>query len=196
MDVFVRLWVPSAADIQSVENALCNHMMTHNVPPPFTDDLQNEVFRQFGSEGSHSFYRFRIVFPRGPVEMSEHIPSFRMAPPPVTVPYRASMTRQVEPHLRMDPNNPFFNPSFVVPLAERGLLIIERNRRNRERRPNIVLESHKCSKIDTCAVCLEPMKIGDDVCTLQCAHTFHKGCIERWAQQKSTCPMCRQEMSN
>lgn len=194
MDVFVRLWVPAAADIRSVESALCDHMMTHNVPPPFTDDLQNEVFRRFGSQGQHSFYRFRIVFPRGPVEMAEHIPSFRMAPPPVAVPYRASMTRNVEPHLRMDPENPFSNPPFIVPLAERGLLIVQRNRRRPRR--DVVLDSHKCTKMDTCSVCLETMEIGADVCALPCAHVFHKNCIEQWARRKSTCPMCRREMLN
>ena len=195
MDVFVRLWIPEDSDIAAIESVLQRHMMEHDVAPPFTDELQNEIFSVFGRDGNNIFCRFRIIFPRGPVVFAEQIPAVRMAPPPqLLVPYRASMVRDVEPHLRMDPDNPFLHPTprLVVPLQPRGLLVVHRTQRRIRDPP--VLTPHACTKEDTCPICLETTKLGEEVCTLKCTHTFHNQCISRWVMRKSTCPYCRQEL--
>ncbi|XP_027333284.1 probable E3 ubiquitin-protein ligase RHA4A [Abrus precatorius] len=50
---------------------------------------------------------------------------------------------------------------------------------------------------DTCAVCLNQLKMEDEVRELMnCYHVFHRECIDKWLEHdhenhKSTCPLCR-----
>lgn len=45
---------------------------------------------------------------------------------------------------------------------------------------------------ETCAVCLEDFKQGDQVRMLACRHLFHYYCIDKWlTTRKSTCPTCK-----
>ena len=44
-----------------------------------------------------------------------------------------------------------------------------------------------------CPICLE----GDDAAAWKetpCGHRFHGRCVERWLQEKESCPMCRREV--
>ncbi|KAL4879101.1 amidohydrolase family-domain-containing protein [Aspergillus karnatakaensis] len=42
-----------------------------------------------------------------------------------------------------------------------------------------------------CSICMDPVKIGDEVTLLPCTHWFHPQCIELWLAQHNTCPHCR-----
>lgn len=41
-----------------------------------------------------------------------------------------------------------------------------------------------------CGVCLAPMRAGAEAATLDCEHSFHPECIERWATVQDACPLC------
>lgn len=41
-----------------------------------------------------------------------------------------------------------------------------------------------------CPICYECMHTR--ITKLKCGHTFHKKCIDRWAEEHCTCPYCRQ----
>ncbi|XP_071387852.1 E3 ubiquitin-protein ligase TTC3 isoform X1 [Centroberyx affinis] len=43
---------------------------------------------------------------------------------------------------------------------------------------------------DPCIICHDDMS-PDDVCVLECRHSFHKECIRSWLREQSTCPTCR-----
>jgi hypothetical protein len=44
----------------------------------------------------------------------------------------------------------------------------------------------------TCPICIENFKEGEYYRTLECKHSFHKKCIDRWFKKDhSDCPMCR-----
>ncbi|KAM9173360.1 E3 ubiquitin-protein ligase TTC3 isoform 2-T4 [Pangshura tecta] len=43
---------------------------------------------------------------------------------------------------------------------------------------------------DPCIICHEELS-QDDVCVLECGHSFHKWCIGTWLNTQSTCPTCR-----
>ena len=54
-------------------------------------------------------------------------------------------------------------------------------------------EDHQPSE---CAVCLDPLVSGSNLCTLPCTHTFHASCVE-WLRSfgiQQVCPMCRVEL--
>jgi hypothetical protein len=42
---------------------------------------------------------------------------------------------------------------------------------------------------EQCSICHEPTLCTDT--SLQCGHTFHASCIDRWILINPTCPMCR-----
>lgn len=45
------------------------------------------------------------------------------------------------------------------------------------------------TQIGQCPVCLD--EIGRQSRTLECGHTFHVRCLERWKRVSRTCPLCR-----
>ncbi len=42
-----------------------------------------------------------------------------------------------------------------------------------------------------CSVCMDDVKIGDEVVSLPCAHWFHEQCASAWLSEHNTCPICR-----
>ena len=53
-----------------------------------------------------------------------------------------------------------------------------------------------CTKLNNdkienpCVICLEDMKIGNEVYFLPCFHCFHKDCLMNWMNQQEKCPKC------
>lgn len=45
------------------------------------------------------------------------------------------------------------------------------------------------SCFEECSICLKPIRRTKD--TLDCNHSFHRRCIDSWAQRGTTCPVCR-----
>lgn len=43
---------------------------------------------------------------------------------------------------------------------------------------------------DPCIICHEDMS-PEEICVLECRHSFHKECIRSWLKEQSTCPTCR-----
>ncbi|XP_056141104.1 E3 ubiquitin-protein ligase TTC3 isoform X2 [Lampris incognitus] len=44
---------------------------------------------------------------------------------------------------------------------------------------------------DPCIICHDDMS-PEDVCVLECRHSFHKECIKSWLKEHSSCPTCRE----
>lgn len=44
-----------------------------------------------------------------------------------------------------------------------------------------------------CPICLEDYVSGTTLRRLHCTHQFHKPCLDKWLQQKATCPICQGE---
>jgi hypothetical protein len=47
-----------------------------------------------------------------------------------------------------------------------------------------------------CAICFDKFQTNDDVAELTCSgrHIFHVSCLKRWVQERTVCPMCREEI--
>ncbi|XP_023695952.2 E3 ubiquitin-protein ligase TTC3 [Paramormyrops kingsleyae] len=43
---------------------------------------------------------------------------------------------------------------------------------------------------DPCIICHEEMS-AEDLCVLECRHSFHRECIKSWLKEQMTCPTCR-----
>lgn len=50
---------------------------------------------------------------------------------------------------------------------------------------NVLIESSE----EVCCICLEGLLKGEVVSTLQCAHSFHKNCLEVWLAVRPCCPV-------
>ena len=45
--------------------------------------------------------------------------------------------------------------------------------------------------MSSCAVCVEPLKVGQRVSRWTCGHMFHARCLHTWLRQADSCPNCR-----
>ncbi|KAF4108623.1 E3 ubiquitin-protein ligase TTC3 isoform X2 [Onychostoma macrolepis] len=59
-----------------------------------------------------------------------------------------------------------------------------------------VSEKHRSTPLalnmeDPCIICHEDMS-AEEVCVLECRHSFHRECIKSWLKEQSTCPTCRE----
>ena len=82
-----------------------------------------------------------------------------------------------------------------IPYLLQAMTIIEpENFTHKNSQIVLDIRSHKCNNSEVskeCAVCLEKIKEGDTVSTIDCAHTFHYSCIKEWGKYKQECPLCR-----
>uniref|UniRef100_A0A3P9A2U6 RING-type E3 ubiquitin transferase n=1 Tax=Esox lucius TaxID=8010 RepID=A0A3P9A2U6_ESOLU len=46
---------------------------------------------------------------------------------------------------------------------------------------------------DPCIICHDEMS-REDLCVLECRHSFHRECIKSWLKEQSTCPTCREHV--
>ncbi|KAI0801657.1 hypothetical protein GGR55DRAFT_667353 [Xylaria sp. FL0064] len=42
-----------------------------------------------------------------------------------------------------------------------------------------------------CTICIDEVKVGDEVVVLPCKHWFHQDCATFWLRQHNSCPVCR-----
>ncbi|KAL2760331.1 hypothetical protein ACRALDRAFT_1053905 [Sodiomyces alcalophilus JCM 7366] len=42
-----------------------------------------------------------------------------------------------------------------------------------------------------CTICIDQLKIGEEVLFLPCKHWFHETCVVMWLKEHNTCPICR-----
>ncbi|KAI1151857.1 hypothetical protein F4825DRAFT_339516 [Nemania diffusa] len=42
-----------------------------------------------------------------------------------------------------------------------------------------------------CTICIDEVKVGDEVVVLPCKHWFHEECASLWLKQHNSCPVCR-----
>ena len=69
-------------------------------------------------------------------------------------------------------------------------VVCARTRSRPESEP--MLPSHVANAgFSECVICLDPIAAGDRVVTLDCAHTYHGGCIAKWASVSNECPLCK-----
>lgn len=60
--------------------------------------------------------------------------------------------------------------------------------------PGMILAVHKATQEQVgvaCIICFELFNEHDVLATLPCVHTFHSDCVQPWAAEKKTCPICR-----
>lgn len=42
-----------------------------------------------------------------------------------------------------------------------------------------------------CTICIDEVRVGDEVLVLPCKHWFHEECASLWLKQHNSCPVCR-----
>ncbi|XP_041656998.1 E3 ubiquitin-protein ligase TTC3 isoform X2 [Cheilinus undulatus] len=56
--------------------------------------------------------------------------------------------------------------------------------------PQRATQSSALNVEDPCIICHDDMS-PDNICVLECRHSFHHDCIRSWLKEQSTCPTCR-----
>lgn len=62
--------------------------------------------------------------------------------------------------------------------------------------PTVKISKKHLRSDSTCAVCKERFELGSQVIKLPCKHLYHSDCIVPWLQQRSSCPVCRQQLTS
>ena len=62
------------------------------------------------------------------------------------------------------------------------------NNKNEEKIDYIIVK--KDFENNECIICLDDMKIGDNIKILKCGHIYHHKCINDWFNVKKECPIC------
>lgn len=214
--IAVRLWVPRNVDTVEVINVVNDALRSIEMAPPFTDSLQSMIDTMFDPTDDVVAMCFRLSFPRGPVISTERIESamrrisddvynsawssFPNVGPTPDVFVRGTIqglgnlevthlaSRRI-PYTRTDTLiRDITGPPTISAMGITRSYTIRR--RPTQPRP-VRLPSHACTRAIMCAVCLTDTEVGEVVCTLPCAHTFHKKCISPWVASNPTCPTCR-----
>mmetsp|Transcript_28973 Transcript_28973/g.46861 ORF Transcript_28973/g.46861 Transcript_28973/m.46861 type:complete len:185 (+) Transcript_28973:785-1339(+) len=58
----------------------------------------------------------------------------------------------------------------------------------------ITVDPKLASKKQLCPVCVEELRLHQDVRKMPCKHIFHEDCLLSWLTKHNTCPMCRHEL--
>ena len=49
-------------------------------------------------------------------------------------------------------------------------------------------------KDNSCSICSDKFKPGNEVAVLSCDHIFHQKCIQEWGHYKAECPLCKKSI--
>ena len=49
-------------------------------------------------------------------------------------------------------------------------------------------------EVPQCCICINNMKVNEEVVKLKCKHLFHFKCLDKWIENKQICPFCRTEI--
>jgi hypothetical protein len=58
---------------------------------------------------------------------------------------------------------------------------------------SVVYIESKNEELKDCSICLEEIKVGDQIRRLTCFHQYHINCIDEWLDINKICPECNQE---
>lgn len=47
---------------------------------------------------------------------------------------------------------------------------------------------------EDCSICLDKFNVGFYKRILECGHSFHKKCVDKWLKTHTTCPICRKDV--
>jgi len=64
-----------------------------------------------------------------------------------------------------------------------------------EQRLPVRLFEEQNTEEQTCVICFNAYEKDDELYTLPCKHEMHKACADQWFYQKTTCPLCRLDVS-
>ena len=153
-----------------------------------SSNIRREVRRYTNPPISISLYRFRRPVPyplhaqtlsaqRRDAENRRHLmtPSTSRSDPPSTQDDGVAQASS-------EPSN--------IPYSNCLIGIIKPRVSNLDAYTNVTKSTERDSQ-DTCTICLTNFNSGDLMRVLQCFHKFHKSCIENWAKNDQSCPLCR-----
>ena len=78
------------------------------------------------------------------------------------------------------------------PYGEVSEIYIKNLKKNKNKK--IEKKNKKVCHVD-CCICMESIVV-DECKKTECNHMFHEGCINRWLENASSCPLCRAQIGN
>ncbi|XP_069137312.1 E3 ubiquitin-protein ligase RNF115-like isoform X2 [Argopecten irradians] len=61
--------------------------------------------------------------------------------------------------------------------------------------PSVRITEKQVSETIQCSICMEDLKLNEEVKKLPCDHHYHRECIVPWLEMHGTCPVCRKDLN-
>lgn len=85
-----------------------------------------------------------------------------------------------------------FNRTFTIPTNDSEDPILVTHKLVNENTKLEVFEDNDGNEATICSICRGDIENGDIIRTINtCNHSFHQTCIDKWFEDKNTCPVCR-----
>ena len=76
----------------------------------------------------------------------------------------------------------------VLPYGNAGVVAVEK----KDERGDVHSNSEQSAN---CVICLLDYTVGENLMVLSCGHCFHVECGNRWLEESTKCPLCKQDLA-
>lgn len=73
------------------------------------------------------------------------------------------------------------------------IIITQKDINNKSKYHRVSNDPNEKCKDSECSICISEYLNNEYYRTLNCGHTFHKRCIDKWIKKNNSCPICREK---
>ena len=77
----------------------------------------------------------------------------------------------------------------------RQSLLPQKESEEKEILEQVTIDKNNLYNYNNCCICLENYKEDDTAVITGCEHIYHKDCLQKWINNKNSCPLCNKKLN-